>query len=75
MIEDHTTHPLLARSLDTQLFVKNVEVKTPFFFYLVTRSPTLSCLKATILPTVRISQKTDLANYKLTITPFVFGAS
>ena len=34
MIEDHTTHPLLARSLDTQLFVKNVEVKTPFFFLL-----------------------------------------
>ena len=73
-IEDHTIHPLLARSLDTQLFVTNVLVKT-LFSYLFTRSPTLSCLKATILPAVRITQKADLANYKLASTPFVFGAS
>ena len=73
--EDHTTHPLLTPSFDPQLFVTNVEVKTPFFFYLVTRSPTLSCLKATTLPAFRITQKADLANYKLAITPFVFGAS
>ena len=72
--EDHTTHPLLTPSFDPQLFVTNVEVKTPFF-YLVTRSSTLNCLKATILPAVRITQKADLADYKLTITSFVFGAS
>ena len=45
------------------------------FSYLITTSPTLSCLKATKLPAVRITQKADLANYKLTITTFVFGAS
>ena len=71
--EDHTTHPLHTPSFDPQLFVTNVEVKK--LSSLITTSPTLSCLKATKLPAVRISQKADLANYKLTITPFVFGAS
>ena len=72
--EDHTAHPLPTLPFDPQLFLTNVEVKN-LFSYLVTRSPTLSCLKPTTLPAVRITQKADLANYKLAITPFVFGAS
>ena len=49
--------------------------ENPFFSYLVTRSPTLSCLKATTSAAVRITQKVDFTNYKLTVIPFVFGAS